>query len=78
MNVILNFFVNVCVGAIGLIVIFTFACLITLSMGTFFDFITTSFDIVRKVLDIGIKIICAIILIIICYRIGFSILEKFL
>ncbi len=76
MSIILDFLVNVCVGTIGLIVIFAFAYL-TYDMGVFLDFIT-KYKVVRKVCDIGIKIICVVILIILCYWIGFNILEKLL
>ena len=78
MSIVLNFLLNVCVGAIGIIAIVTFACLITFCMGIFLDFITTSSTIVRKVWDIGIMIIFVIILVIFCYGTGVGILEKFL
>lgn len=77
MNVILDFLISVCVGVIGLIAIFTFAYLITYGMGVFLDFIT-KYKVVRKVCNIGINIICVVILIILCYWIGFNILENFL
>lgn len=78
MSVILNFLINFCVGVIGLALILTFSCILTFVIGVVLDFVTTKYDIVRKVWDIGIKIICVIILIIICYGTGFGILEKFL
>ncbi len=78
MNIILDFLLNVCIGAIGLIAIVTFACLLTISMNIIFDYITTASDTVRKVWDIVIKMICVIILIILCYGTGAGILENFL
>lgn len=54
------------------------ACLLTISMNIIFDYITTASDTVRKVWDIVIKMICVIILIILCYGTGAGILEKFL
>lgn len=84
MSIILDFLISICVGVIGLIAIFAFVYLITYGMGVFLDFIT-KYKVVRKVCDIGIKIIYVVILIIyvviliiLCYWIGFSILEKFL
>lgn len=78
MSIILDFLVNVCVGAIGLIVMLIFSCILAFVIGMVLDFVTTKYDIMRKVFDIGIKVICAIILIVACYGTGFGILEKFL
>lgn len=78
MSIILDFLLNVCVGVIGLVAIVTFACLLTIGMNILFDYLTTASDTVRKVWDIVIKIICIIILIILCYGTGTRILEKFL